>query len=220
MKRLFFLVLVLGLMTSLLQAQGASKGRRSSKRDSSSQQVEVTAEPGNAPVNVGTEVALSSPDASAQGAQASSVAQANGAKQPAASKQSFYAPKVRRDPTLSPDDMLILAEQERQRQLAAARERKRLEDEARKKAEQEEKERQWRLRLLKEPELEVKSKVFITSVIGDEVFFDRELKRPYTKGSTFPVKGLSGEMRRVKIEDINIDTVVFSYQGRRFSKKI
>lgn len=131
-----------------------------------------------------------------------------------------YNPKVRRDPTLSPDDVLILEDIARKRRIAEekrkAEEARRLAAEAKKKEE----ERLWQLRLLKEPELEVKNRFKIGGVIGQEMFLGNNTKKMYTVGQSFSVKGLSGEIRQVKIVKIKLDSVVFSYKGRTFSKKI
>ncbi|MBR4682326.1 MAG: hypothetical protein IKP06_03370 [Elusimicrobiaceae bacterium] len=131
-----------------------------------------------------------------------------------------YNPRKRRDPTLSPDDILILEDIAKKRRIAEEKrrkeeERKRLLEEKKK-----EEERLWQLRLLKEPELEVKSRFRIGGVIGQEVFFGNNTKKMYTAGQSFSVKGLSGETRQVKIVKIKSDSVVFSYKGRLFSKRI
>lgn len=132
----------------------------------------------------------------------------------------LYNPKTRRDPTLSPDDALILADRAEKLRIAQEKERKRKELEARKEAERKERERQRQLLLLKYPELEVKNRIRIGGVIGKEVFFGNNVDKMYTVGSSISVRGESGNMRRVKIVAINLDSVVFSYNGRRFTKRI
>ena len=132
----------------------------------------------------------------------------------------LYNPKTRRDPTLSPDDALILADRAEKLRIAQEKERKRRELEAKKEAERQERERQRQLLLLKYPELEVKNRIRIGGVIGKEVFFGNNVDKMYTVGSSISVRGESGNMRRVKIVAINLDSVVFSYNGRKFTKRI
>lgn len=207
MKRLLLLLLVLSVSTgSSLRAQDASaRGTASVAGDGSIESDLAQAQAGEPAADEGFVASRESVPAQTA---------------PAATAKVVYNPKVRRDPTLSPDDILILKDRADRLRAAQLREQKLAEEAERRRLAAEERRRQRQLLLLKYPELEVKNRFRIGGVIGKEVFFGNNADRMYTVGSTFPVKGESGEMRRVKIEDVRLDSVVFSYQGRRFTKKI
>ena len=194
MRAVLVMLLVLGMVPALLQAQGGASA--------------AAAGEGQPAEQAGTENNFvvqreSVPEKAA----------------PAKTPKVVYNPQKRRDPTLSPDDVLILEDRARKLRIAQEQERKRREAAEKAERERQERLRQRQLLLLKYPELEVKDKIRIGGVIGREVFFGNSNKM-YTVGSTLSVKGESGARRKVKIEAINLDSVVFSYQGRRFKKKI
>ena len=205
MKQLFLLFLAMGLVVNPLYAQSGSNGRRNgaSAKTSASTKGRNT---GKATTNAA--------DGEGFVASRDSVSAEN-----SSGKKSIYNPKVQRDPTLSIDDELILKDIAEKRRKEEAEARRREEERLRKLQEEEEKKRQWQLELLKHPELEVKRKIRIGGLIGKEVFF-RDANKVYTAGSTISVIGESGERRQVKIVAVNADSVVFSYQGHQFVKKI
>lgn len=207
MKQLFLLFLIVGLAVGPLQAQsGSGRRRNSTKKTVAVQEPQEESSNGELASDGSTGVQnLDAVDSNAV------------AEQP---KQNLFNPKVQRDPTLSPDDVLLLEATRRERELAAKKAAAAAAAAARAKELAAQKEREFKIKMLKYPELEVKGMFKIRSVIGEEVFFDKEAKRPHKVGSTFPVKGRLGEICRVKIVKINSDTVDFSYKGRKFSQNI
>ena len=119
-----------------------------------------------------------------------------------------YNPPTDRDPTLSPDDTLLLKhrEEERLRALEAERQRK-LEAERRRLAELE-RQRQLELERLRDPSREVRGKIRVSGIIGQEVFIGNRI---YSVG-----KSIYG----ARIVKVLPDAVVFSYKGQRFTKKV
>ena len=119
-----------------------------------------------------------------------------------------YNPRSDRDPTLSPDDTLLLRhrEEERQRALEAERQRK-IEAERRRLAELE-RQRQLELERLRDPSREVRGKIRISGIIGQEVFIGDKV---YTVG-----KSVLG----ARIVSVQPDAVVFTYKGQKFTKKV
>lgn len=119
-----------------------------------------------------------------------------------------FNPTKKRDPMLSPDDLLLLEYREKQRLAALEAERKRKEEEERKRRAEEERKRQWELLLLKDPTILVRDKIKITGIIDKEVMIGGKL---YTIGNTY---------LGAKIVDVGSDTVTFSYKGHKFVKKL
>lgn len=119
-----------------------------------------------------------------------------------------YNPVQKRDPMLSPDDLLLLEHREKQRQAALAAERKRLEEEERKRREEEERKRQWELALLRDPSILIRDKIRIGGIIDKEVLIGNKL---YTIGNTY---------LGAKIVAVGPDSVTFLYKGQRFVKKV
>lgn len=119
-----------------------------------------------------------------------------------------YNPPTDRDPTLSPDDTLLLRhrEEERLRQLELERQRK-LEAERRRLAEIE-RQRQLELERLRDPSREIRGKIRVNGIIGQEVFIGSKV---YTVGKT--VLG-------ARIVSVHPDSVVFMYKGQKFTKKV
>lgn len=119
-----------------------------------------------------------------------------------------YNPKVQRDPTLSPDDFLLLQYRERQRLAAQEAERQRKLAEERRRREEAERQRQLELALIKDPTILVRDKIRVSGIIGQEVFIGNKI---YTIGKT---------VRGAKIVDVRNDEVVFLYKGHKFKKKV
>lgn len=119
-----------------------------------------------------------------------------------------YNPKNRRDPTLSPDDFLLLQYREQQRLAAIEAERQRKLAEERRKREEAERLRQLELARIKDPTREVRNKIKVGGIIGQEVFIG---ERIYTVG-----KSIYG----AKIVEVRPDEVVFSYKGHKFVRKV
>lgn len=119
-----------------------------------------------------------------------------------------YNPKNRRDPTLSPDDFLLLQYREQQRLAALEAERQRKLAEERRRREEAERLRQLELARIKDPTREVRNKIRVTGIIGQEVFIG---SRIYTVG-----KSIYG----ARIVEVHPDEVVFSYKGHKFVRKV
>ena len=119
-----------------------------------------------------------------------------------------YNPKVQRDPTLSPDDFLLLQYRKRQQLAAEEAERQRKLAEERRKREEAERARQLELALIKDPTIAVRDKIRVSGIIGKEVFIGNKI---YTIGKT---------IRGAKIVDVRNEEVVFLYKGHKFTKKV
>lgn len=120
----------------------------------------------------------------------------------------LFNPPTDRDPTLSPDDTLLLRhrEEERLRSIEAEKQRK-IDEENRRLAELERK-RQLELELLRDPSREIRGKIRINGIIDKEVFIGNKV---YTVGKT--VLG-------ARIVAVRPDSVVFLYKGQKFTKKV
>ena len=119
-----------------------------------------------------------------------------------------YNPKNHRDPTLSPDDFLLLQYREQQRLAAIEAERQRQLAEERRKREEAERLRQLELARIKDPTREVRNKIHVGGIIGQEVFIG---SRIYTVG-----KSIYG----ARIVEVRPDEVVFSYKGHKFVREV
>ena len=126
---------------------------------------------------------------------------------PAAPKV-VYNPKNHRDPTLSPDDFLLLQYREQQRLAALEAERQRKLAEERRRREEAERLRQLELARIKDPTREVRNKIRVTGIIGEEVFIGDKI---YTIG-----KSIYG----ARIVEVRPEEVVFSYKGHKFVRKV
>jgi len=119
-----------------------------------------------------------------------------------------YKPVSDRDPMLSPDDVLLLKHREEERLRAIELEKQRkIEAEKRRLAELE-RQRQLELERLRDPSREIRGKIHINGIIGQEVFIGDKV---YTVG-----KSVLG----AKIISIQPDAVVFLYKGQKFTKKV
>lgn len=127
---------------------------------------------------------------------------------PAKAPRVVYNPKNHRDPTLSPDDFLLLKYREQQRLAAIEAERQRKLAEERRKREEAERLRQLELARIKDPTREVRNKIKVGGIIGQEVFIG---SRIYTVG-----KSIYG----ARIVEVRPDEVVFSYKGHKFVRKV
>lgn len=123
-------------------------------------------------------------------------------------KKVEYAPKTQRDPTLSPDDFLLLQYREQQRLAAIEAERQRKLAEERRKKEEAERQRQLELARIKDPTREVRNKIKIGGIIGQEVFIGSKI---YTVGNT---------IYGARIVSVSPEEVVFSYKGHKFVRKV
>jgi len=119
-----------------------------------------------------------------------------------------YNPKNRRDPTLSPDDFLLLQYREQQRLAAIEAERQRKLAEERRLREEAERRRQLELARIKDPTREVRNKIKVGGIIGQEVFIGSKI---YTVG-----KSIYG----ARIVEVRPEEVVFSYKGHKFVRKV
>ncbi len=119
-----------------------------------------------------------------------------------------YNPKSQRDPTLSPDDFLLIQYREQQRLAAIEAERQRKLEEERRKKEEAERLRRLELERIKDPTREVRNKIRIGGVIGQEVFIGSKI---YTIGNT---------IYGARIIEVKPDEVVFSYKGHKFVRKV
>ncbi|MBO4675743.1 MAG: hypothetical protein J5601_06660 [Elusimicrobiaceae bacterium] len=130
------------------------------------------------------------------------------AQQPSKEPKVVFNPKNKKDPTLSPDDILLLEyrERERLRALEAERERK-LAEERRRKAEAE-RLRQLELERARDPSREIRNKINVSGVIGKEVFIGSKV---YTIGD---------RVLGARIEEVHPEYVVFSYKGQRFRRNV
>lgn len=119
-----------------------------------------------------------------------------------------FNPQKTKDPTLSPDDIVLLEYREKQRLAALEAERKRKLEEERKRLAEEERRRQLELELAKDPTRAVRNKFKVGGVIGQEVFIGDKI---YTVGNT---------IFGARIVEVHSDYVIFSYKGHRFRKNV
>ncbi len=119
-----------------------------------------------------------------------------------------FNPTTDRDPTLSPDDVLLLRHREAERLRALEAERQRKIDAERKRLAELERQRQLELERLRDPSREVRGKININGIIGQEVFIGSKV---YTVGQS--VLG-------ARIVSVQPDAVVFVYKGQKFTKKV
>ena len=133
------------------------------------------------------------------------------AQEKAASPQKpkvVFNPRNRRDPTLSPDDFLLIQHREPQRLAAIEAERQRQLAEERRRKEAEERQRQLELARLKDPTREVRNKIKIGGIIGQEVFIGKKI---YTVGD---------KVFGARIVAVEPESVVFSYKGHKFVRQV
>lgn len=119
-----------------------------------------------------------------------------------------FNPSSDRDPMLSVDDALLLKHREEQRLRAIEAERQRKIEEERRRLAEIERQRQLELERLRDPSKEIRGKIRINGIIGQEVFIGN---RVYGVGST--VLG-------ARIVQVLPESVVFTYKGQRFTKKV
>lgn len=119
-----------------------------------------------------------------------------------------FNPRNNNDPTLSPDDILLLKHREQQRLAALEAERKRLEAEERRRREEAERRRQFELALLRDPSMLIRDKIRISGIIDKEVLIGNKL---YAIGNTY---------MGAKIVGVGPDSVTFLYKGHKFVKKV
>lgn len=119
-----------------------------------------------------------------------------------------FNPKSQRDPTLSPDDLLLLAHREKQRLAAIEAERQRKLAEERRKREEAERQRLLELERLKDPTKDIRNRIHVSGVIGQEVFIGDKI---YTVGNS---------IYGARIIEVTPDYVVFSYKGHQFRRNV
>lgn len=119
-----------------------------------------------------------------------------------------YNPPTDRDPTLSPDDTLLLRHREEERLRALEAERQRKLDEERRRLEELERQRQWELELLRDPSRLIRGRIRVNGIIGQEAFIGNKI---YSVGDS--VLG-------ARIVEVRPDAVVFVYKGQRFTRPV
>jgi len=129
-------------------------------------------------------------------------------EEPEKAPKVVYNPKKQRDPTLSPDDLLLLQHREKMRLAGIEAERQRKLAEERRRKEEAERLRQLELARIKDPTREVRNRIKIGGVIGQEVFIGSKI---YTIGNS---------IYGARIVAVNGDEVVFSYKGHKFVRKV
>ncbi len=130
------------------------------------------------------------------------------AKTPAKKLKVSFNPSTDRDPTLSPDDTLLLKHREEERLRAIELERQRKIEAERRRLAELERQRQLELERLRDPSREVRGKIRVNGIIGQEVFIGSKV---YTVG-----KSVHG----ARIVQVLPDAVVFMYKGQKFTKKV
>lgn len=119
-----------------------------------------------------------------------------------------YAPQSKRDPTLSPDEVLLVKFYQAERLKREEADRQRRLEAERKRAKELERLRQLELARLKDPTMEVRGRFKVGGIIGQEVFIG---SRIYTVG-----KSIYG----AKIVKVLPESVIFMYKGHKFTKKV
>ena len=120
----------------------------------------------------------------------------------------LYNPPTDRDPTLSPDDTLLLKHREEERLRALEAERRRKIEEERRRLAEIERQRQLELERLRDPSREIRGKIRVSGIIGQEAFIGNKI---YSVGQS--VLG-------ARIVSVQPDAVVFTYKGQRFTKRV
>ena len=224
-KKLLFIFLFSGLV-GLVQAQTPAVTDQGGTQETAQEAVQTDASAESAVAAPGTEVAAEdakpeNPDIAKDLAQATDTASEVGEtlsavretvdETPAPRPKKdlvVFNPKSKRDPTLSPDDFLLLQYREQQRLAAIEAERQRKLAEERRKREEEERLRQLELARIKDPTREVRGLIKIEGIIGKEVFIGDKV---YTIGN---------KVFGARITQVTSDSVVFSYKGHTFVKKM
>lgn len=208
MKKITFLLIALAAAPCVFaQAAGNLEGNVAPKAKAAlAAQADVTEMPAQAPALAQDAAVLAQTADAGEGfvAKREDLAQENAGK----TARVVYNPKNHRDPTLSPDDFLLLQFREQQRLAALEAERQRKLAEERRKREEAERLRQLELARIKDPTREVRNKIKVGGIIGQEVFIG---SRIYTVG-----KSIYG----ARIVEVRPDEVVFSYKGHKFVRKV
>lgn len=153
-------------------------------------------------------VLLTSVGGFAQTSKKKGAAKSNAGSQSLQKVRVSFNPTKKRDPMLSPDDILLMEHREKQRLAAIEAERKRKEEEERRRREEEERKRQWELMLLKDPSILIRDKIKINGIIDKEVLIGNKL---YGIGNTY---------MGAKIVAVGPESVTFLYKGQKFVKKL
>ncbi|MBR3631742.1 MAG: hypothetical protein IKN49_01555 [Elusimicrobiaceae bacterium] len=119
-----------------------------------------------------------------------------------------YAPSTDRDPTLSPADIATIKRREADRLRAIEMEKQRKSEAERQRLAEIERLRQLELERLRDPSKEIRGKIRINGIIGEEVFIGNK------------VYSVGGTVLGAKIISVQPDGVVFLYKGQKFTKKV
>lgn len=128
--------------------------------------------------------------------------------QPAKAPRVVFNPKHKKDPTLSPDDILLLEYREKERLHALKMEEERKREEERRRKAEAERLRQLELERARDPSREIRNKIHVSGVIGKEVFIGSKV---YTIGN---------KVLGARIEEVHPEYVIFSYKGQRFRRNV
>lgn len=211
MKKVTFLLIAsLTAPGVFAQTDGKFEGKMAQKaKNALNAQAEITELPVQAPA-LEQDADILEQTAAAEAGEGFVVQREDMAQEEASAKtpRVVYNPKNRRDPTLSPDDFLLLQYREQQRLAAIEAERQRKLAEERRKREEAERLRQLELARIKDPTREVRNKIKVGGIIGQEVFIG---SRIYTVG-----KSIYG----ARIVEVRPEEVVFSYKGHKFVRKV
>ena len=132
------------------------------------------------------------------------------AEQPSekAAPRVVFNPKNKRDPTLSPDDILLIKFREQERLYAIELEEERKREEERRKKAEEERRRQIELENARDPSRNIRNKIHVSGVIGKEVFIGSKV---YTIGD---------RVLGARIAEVHPEYVIFVYKGQRFRRNV
>lgn len=206
MKNVFFLF-ILFFSASCVFAQDMTGNVAAPAKRALDAQADVSEMPAEAPALPADALAVQQPQGEGEGFVAKREEMPEETA-PVKEKRVVFNPKTHRDPTLSPDDFLLLQYREQQRLAALEAERQRKLAEERRKREEAERLRQLELARIKDPTREVRNKIKVGGIIGQEVFIG---SRIYTVG-----KSIYG----ARIVEVRPEEVVFSYKGHKFVRKV
>lgn len=119
-----------------------------------------------------------------------------------------FNPKNKRDPTLSPDDILLIEYREQERLFAIEMEKERQREEERRKKAEAERQRQLELERARDPSKHIRNKIHVSGVIGKEVFVGSKV---YTIGD---------RVLGARIVEVHPEYVIFEYKGQRFRRNV
>ena len=226
-KNWLFVVAILAVSTIGFAQTAAPAGRTKGKTTPQSSQTPVAATKQPTPSVVtqkSSEPVAASADVQANAASATAttgvaaegegfvapreeVAQVEQPSAPVVARVTFN-PKNKRDPTLSPDDILLIEYREQERLYAIELEEERKREEERRKKAEAERQRQLELERARDPSKDIRNKIHISGVIGQEVFIG---KKVYTIGD---------RVLGARIEEVHPEYVIFVYKGQHFRRNV